>query len=154
MLRRMIVSLRYTLRRHAPSAPQRQVGAIPYAVVDGQVAVLLVTSRRTGRWIFPKGGLMTGLTPAEAAAREAFEEAGVEGEVAPLPLGAYGSFKRRGLRPLPIEVDLYPLRVTQQHEDWPEKRQRRRHWASLNEARKLLSEPRLAELALMLREKR
>jgi len=154
MLRRYIIALRYTLRRHTRSAPQRQVGAIPYAVIDGKVAVLLVTSRRTGRWIFPKGGLIEGLTPAEAAAREAFEEAGVEGEISPAPLGSYGSFKRRGLRPLQIEVDLYPLRVMQQHDDWPEKRQRRRHWASLTEAKKLLSEPRLAELALMLREMR
>ncbi|MEX2249902.1 MAG: NUDIX hydrolase [Parvibaculum sp.] len=151
MLRRFILSLRYTLRRHAPSAPQRQVGAIPYAVIDGKVAVLLVTSRRTGRWIFPKGSLIDGLTPAEAAAREAFEEAGVEGEIAAAPLGAYSGYKRRGLRPLPIEVDLYPLRVATQHEDWPEKNERRRHWASLTEARKLLAEPRLVELALMLR---
>ncbi|MBX3494145.1 MAG: NUDIX hydrolase, partial [Parvibaculum sp.] len=153
MLRRLVLSLRYTFRRHAPRVPQRQVGVIPYAVVDGQVAVLLVTSRRTGRWIFPKGGLIDGLTPAEAAAREAFEEAGVEGEIESVPLGAYRSFKRRGLRPLPIEVDLYPLRVATQHEEWPEKKQRRRHWATVAEARKLLSEPQLAGLATMLRQR-
>ena len=153
MLRRLVLSLRYTFGSHTPRAPQRQVGVIPYAVVDGQVAVLLVTSRRTGRWIFPKGGLIDGLTPAEAAAREAFEEAGVEGEIEAEPLGAYRSFKRRGLRPLQIEVDLYPLRVATQHEDWPEKKQRRRHWATVVEARKLLSEPGIASLATMLRQR-
>ena len=147
MLRRLVLSLRYTFRRHAPRVPQRQVGVIPYAVVDGQVAVLLVTSRRTGRWIFPKGGLIDGLTPAEAAAREAFEKPGRRRNRS-VPLGAYRSFKRRGT-PAHRGRSL-PLRVAARQE-WPEKKQRR-HWATVAEARKLLSEPQ-RRFATMLRQR-
>ena len=42
-----------------------QFGALCYRVVDGQVQVLLITSRGTGRWILPKGWPVDGATPAE-----------------------------------------------------------------------------------------
>lgn len=129
----------------------RQSGAIPYAVVDGQVTFLLVTSRRTGKWIFPKGTPIPGLDARGVAAREAFEEAGVEGELASEPIGSYAGVKVKGMRRTPILVDMYPLRVMTQHEDWPEKGQRHRHWVVLQEARRLLSEPQLVALAERLR---
>lgn len=129
----------------------RQAGAIPYALVDGQVTFLVVTSRRTGKWIFPKGAPIPGLDARGVAAREAFEEAGVEGELAVEPIGSYAGVKVKGMRRTPIVVDMYPLRVTRQHEDWPEKGQRHRHWVVLQEARRLLSEPQLVALAERLR---
>src|SRR5262249_32651877 len=58
-----------------------QAGAIPYAIVDGEVRVLLVTSRGSGRWLIPKGNIDPGLTPAEAAAKEAYEEGGIRGRI-------------------------------------------------------------------------
>ena len=55
-----------------------QYGALPYRFTDsGGVEILLVTSRSRRRWILPKGLPVDGLEPSEAAAREAFEEAGV-----------------------------------------------------------------------------
>ncbi|MFN4353044.1 NUDIX hydrolase [Parvibaculum sp.] len=153
MLQRLATSLRfYFVARQ--SEIERQAGAIPYSIVDGQVAVLLVTSRRTGRWLFPKGGLMEGLTAHESAAREALEEAGVEGDVLATPLGTWRSIKRRGVHVTPIEVDMFPLRVTRQLDNWQEQSQRRRHWASLREAQQLLRDPYLADLAMRLRELR
>lgn len=128
----------------------RQSGAIPYTVVDGKAVFLIVTSRRTGRWIFPKGGVIEGKTPWESAAQEAFEEAGIEGHVETVPIGAYRDLKTAGMRRLPIEVDLYPLRLLRQLDDWPEKRNRHRHWVILPEAKRLLSNPRMAELAALL----
>ncbi len=152
MLERLATTLpfRFVARQ---SVIERQAGAIPYSLVDGQVAVLLVTSRRTGRWIFPKGGLMSGLTAHETAALEALEEAGVEGTIADVPLGSWRTIKRRGVRVTPIEVDMFPLLVTRQHEEWIEKEQRRRHWAGLREARQLLYDPYLADLAALLRDR-
>lgn len=126
--------------------PLRQVGAIPYRIVEGQPVFLLVTSRRTGRWIFPKGALIEGLTPAQSAAREAWEEAGVEGLVGLEPIGSYETIKIQGVQRRPLIVDAYPLEVTSQHEAWPEMGQRRRHWAVWSETRRLLSEPGLVEL--------
>jgi predicted NUDIX family NTP pyrophosphohydrolase len=125
----------------------RQAGAIPYTIVQGQVVFLLITSRRSGRWIFPKGELIEGMTPWTLAAHEAFEEAGVMGEVDKTPIGSYRTMKTLSIRRQPVVVDLYPLRVEQQLEDWPEKGQRHRHWAILPEAKRLLSEAKLAEMA-------
>jgi 8-oxo-dGTP pyrophosphatase MutT (NUDIX family) len=128
----------------------RQAGAIPYSIVQGQVVFLLITSRRSGRWIFPKGELIPEMTPWALAAHEAFEEAGVMGEVDQTPIGSYRTMKTLSIRRQPVVVDLYPLRVEQQLEDWPEKGQRHRHWAILPEAKRLLSETKLAEMAARL----
>ena len=42
-----------------------------------------------GRWIFPKGGVEPGLTQAQSAALEAFEEAGVHGRIEEMPFARY-----------------------------------------------------------------
>jgi 8-oxo-dGTP pyrophosphatase MutT (NUDIX family) len=128
----------------------RQSGAIPYAFVDGRAVFLIITSRRTGRWIFPKGSAIEGKTPWEVAAHEAFEEAGVEGEIETVPIGVYRDVKIDGPRRTPIEVELYPLRVVREIEDWPEKHSRNRRWASLADAERMLAIPRAAELAALL----
>ena len=140
---------RLVLRAGGPDIA-RQTGAIPYTVVQGQVVFLLITSRGSGRWIFPKGDPIEGLEPWDAAAQEALEEAGIEGEVDPRPIGKYRTFKTLALRRKVIEVEMYPLRVTGQLDDWPEKGLRHRHWAILPEAKRLLSDARLAELAVRL----
>jgi 8-oxo-dGTP pyrophosphatase MutT (NUDIX family) len=67
-------------------------------VVEGQVAFLLITSRRSGRWIFPKGAPIEGLAPWQVAAHEALEEAGVEGDVDTRALGSYRTMKTLALR--------------------------------------------------------
>jgi 8-oxo-dGTP pyrophosphatase MutT (NUDIX family) len=57
-----------------------QVAAVCYRVRNDSVEFLLVRTRG-GRWIFPKGNAEPGLTHAQAAALEAFEEAGVHGRM-------------------------------------------------------------------------
>jgi 8-oxo-dGTP pyrophosphatase MutT (NUDIX family) len=143
------LSDRITQRLSEPEAA-RQAGAIPYAIVQGQVVFLLITSRRTGRWIFPKGAPIEGLEPWQVAAHEAFEEAGVEGEVDTRPIGSYRTMKTLAIRRAVIEVEMYPLRVIRQLDDWAERSNRHRHWVILAEAKRLLSEPRLTELAVRL----
>src|SRR5258708_16445379 len=71
-------------KRSKAKPPTRvQYGALPYRLNDdGSVEVLLVTSRETKRWIIPKGWPIKGLKPSKAAAREAYEEAGLR---APVP---------------------------------------------------------------------
>ena len=58
----------------------QQVAAVCYRVRNDSVEFLLVRTRG-GRWIFPKGNAEPGLTHAQAAALEAFEEAGVHGRI-------------------------------------------------------------------------
>ena len=56
----------------------RQVAALPYRIdSSGAAEVMLITSRGTRRWVLPKGNLIKGLDWHQAAAQEAFEEAGV-----------------------------------------------------------------------------
>lgn len=69
----------------APSQLRRmrgcqQVAAVCYRVRGGSLEFLLVQTRG-GRWTFPKGSAEPGLTHAQAAALEAFEEAGVHGRM-------------------------------------------------------------------------
>ena len=127
----------------------RQSGALPYAIVDGRVVFLLVTARRTGRWIFPKGSISTGMTPWDSAAKEAIEEAGVAGEISNEPIGTYW-ITDKGRR---TAVDLYPLRVEQQFDAWKEKDQRLRHWALLPEAQRLIANRALARIPANLQRK-
>jgi 8-oxo-dGTP pyrophosphatase MutT (NUDIX family) len=109
-----------------------QYGALPYRLdAQGRPEVLLVTSRRTRRWILPKGWPIKGLNPAKSAAREAFEEAGIVGEVSAQPVGAFRYdklFERTGLSS-PCTVEVFPLKVTRQFEHWPEAGQRQTRWA-------------------------
>jgi 8-oxo-dGTP pyrophosphatase MutT (NUDIX family) len=72
-----------------------QAGVIAYRILDGKIQVLLMTSRDTRRWIIPKGDIDAGATPAKAAEKEAYEEAGVKGTITSLlPLGIYTYFKK------------------------------------------------------------
>src|SRR5688500_3546461 len=83
-------------RRVLPSMPRhRQYGVIPVRFGrGGQLQVLLLTSRGTGRWVIPKGWPMRKRTPAGTAEREAFEEAGVKGYLlSRRPIGSYRYIK-------------------------------------------------------------
>lgn len=103
---------------------------------------MLITSRDTGRWVVPKGNAIRGLAPHEAAAVEAWEEAGLTGAVCPTPLGRYHYLKRRRLGvPRERTVALYPYLVLEQAEDWPERHQRVTRWHDLAGAAAAVDEP-------------
>lgn len=90
---------------------------------------------------------MTGRKPHQAAQREAYEEAGLEGEIAANPVGRYHYQKRfdHG-RAFPCRVRVYPLRVEAQHERWPEREQRTLQWFRPEEAARLVHEDELQQL--------
>jgi 8-oxo-dGTP pyrophosphatase MutT (NUDIX family) len=70
-----------------------QVAAVCFRVRGSDIEFLLVQTRK-GRWIFPKGGAEPGLTHAQAAALEAFEEAGVHGRMEEASFTRYVQRKR------------------------------------------------------------
>lgn len=119
--------------------PVRQTGVLGYRIAAGRPLYLLITSRRSRRWILPKGGLIAGLSPQDSAAREALEEAGIEGEVEPCALGVFAGQTNED-DPQPVEVELFAMRVTQEHEEWREMHQRERRWVDLAEAKRLLED--------------
>lgn len=124
-----------------------QFAALCYRVEDGAPEVLLITSRGTGRWILPRGWPMDGMTPAEAAAQEAWEEAGVRGKVRDLCIGIYAFNKELddGQR-LPCIVSVFPLKVKTLAKEFPEAKQRKRKWFSPAQAASRVNEPELKRL--------
>ena len=127
--------------------PTRQCAALPLRRVNGRLEVLLVTSRETKRWVIPKGWLIAGLTAAQSAAREAHEEAGVEGRIAPAPLGSFVYEKRLKDGVLrPVRVEVFRLDVEAELDAWPEAVERSRRWMAPAEAAMLVAEPELAVL--------
>lgn len=134
----------------APTEPtsdriQPQAAALPYRFENGKLKVMIVTSRRTRRWVFPKGS-MGKAKEWQAAAQEAYEETGVSGEIARKPLGRYLSLKVRGEKAWNVDVALYPLKIEKFHKKFPEKSQRKRKLVSVKRARKMLSQPEMGEL--------
>ncbi|MEM1298270.1 MAG: NUDIX domain-containing protein, partial [Pseudomonadota bacterium] len=117
---------------------QEQAGVLAWLPDTDPVQFAIVTSRRTGRWVFPKGSVDDDMTPQEAAAQEAFEEAGLEGVVAPEPIGAYRCPKIRPPWIWTVEVTLYAMRVDKMLDDWLEIDQRTRNFVDLAAARELL----------------
>ncbi len=111
---------------------------------DGSTEILLVTSRTTRRWIVPKGWPMKGLKDRDAAAREAYEEAGVLGRVSEKPAGRYTYWKRMSDHFVLCTVKLYLLEVERQLPIWAEQNQRRCEWFSTEDAADLVDEPQLS----------
>jgi 8-oxo-dGTP pyrophosphatase MutT (NUDIX family) len=132
----------------AKSAVQ-QYAALPFIVRAGELLVMLVTTRGTGRWIVPKGNPEKKLKPHEVAAKEAFEEAGVTGRVHRKCFGTFqytkGTYQGAPMR---CAVDVYPLAVEHVLDDWPEKGLRQREWLTPGQAAMRVTEAGLIELLL------
>ena len=112
----------------------KQVAALPYRKHGTGVDVLLITSRETKRWVIPKGWPMDGKKDWEAAATEAFEEAGIEGTIGRKSIGTYHYVKRKLSGDLDCKVIVYPLEVKNELKIWPEKAERKRRWFSAEAA--------------------
>ena len=136
----MIVQFRNRLARLIGRRPaEMQVAALCLNEKTGEV--LLVTSRGTGRWIVPKGWPMAGRSLADAAAQEAWEEAGVRGRISQAEIGRYHYDKEqeRGFA-VPIEVRVFPLYVDDLDDRFPERGERKRRWFPPHEAAQLVAE--------------
>ncbi len=96
----------------------------------------------------PKGWPIKGLRPAKAAAREAFEEAGVVGRIGVKSIGCFTYDK--GLDEAgadsTCEVTVYPLLVKRQEKVWPEVEQRVTHWVDPGKAVAMVADPGLKTL--------
>jgi 8-oxo-dGTP pyrophosphatase MutT (NUDIX family) len=127
-------------------APRVQYAALPWRRAEG-VEILLVSSRQTRRWIIPKGWPVAGLEPHAVAAREAFEEAGVTGEIDPSALGHFHYLKRRkdGTAQNCL-VQVFALEVERQAETWPERSERTTQWFKADAAAEAVEESELKGL--------
>lgn len=115
---------------------------------DGSgIQILVVTSRDSGRWIIPKGWPMKGKKPHQAAAIEAFQEAGVRGKVKKAPVGYYTYLKMLDDGDVvPCIVDVYQIEVTEISGRFKEKAERTLAWVSPDEAARRVREIELKSL--------
>ncbi len=114
---------------YTPIEPD-QSATIPFRIHDGKVEVLLITTRKKGKWIIPKGNIERDLSAPGSAEKEALEEAGVRGEVGRVSLGCY----RHGNSNKDPIVEVFLMRVDREQPTWPEDDERERRWVSLEEA--------------------
>ncbi len=124
-----------------------QFAALCYKVVDGKTRILLITSRRSGRWIVPKGWPVDQMRPAAAAMMEAYEEAGVDGKVVDFCLGLYSYQKTiEDSEGLPCVAAVFPVKVKSLLKKYPERKERKRRWFSVSKAATKVVEPELARI--------
>ena len=107
-----------------------QSGVIPYRIRDGRVEIALVTASSGPHWTIPKGHVEPDLTPHASAAKEAYEESGLVGQVQRRVIGTYVYEKRGRAR----HVSIYALAVHKELKRWPEMLIRKRRWMSAEEA--------------------
>ena len=126
---------------------RRHVAALPWRGEGEALRILLVSSRETRRWVIPKGWPMKDKTDFQAAATEAYEEAGLDGIIGEQSIGEYEYLKKlkNGMARL-VKVDVYPLQVTGEREAWPEQGQRTLRWMPPVEAALAVQEPALRDL--------
>ena len=133
-------------RQIMPDGARLQAAALPFRR-GKELEVLLVSSLDSGRWIVPKGWPMKGRTNFETAQREAYEEAGVKGDIASTPTGTFHYDKRRRNGSVwRCLVEVFPLEVKSQSRSWPEKSVRKTHWYAWSEAANLVDDAGLGEI--------
>lgn len=125
-----------------------QVAAVCYRRRGSSVEFLLVNTNGGGKWTFPKGDPESSLSHGQAAAREAWEEAGVRGSIESrhfcLYLHSKGIFwKPPGVREYVIKAFLLEV---EREEQAPEAT-RNPTWFGPEEARKILAKGREVKYA-------
>ena len=150
ILNRIVSDVHLMFRRPV----REQYGALCYRLKKKRVEVLLITSRDTGRWVIPKGWPMDGKSASAAAAREAWEEAGVKGVVGNEPVGSYHYMKglANGMK-VDCRVRVFPLAVGDICKNFPEKDERRAEWVDCTEAASRVHEPGLKAILIAFEQK-
>ena len=138
----MIGNLNFGRMSQKPTTVFQQSGVIPYRVRNGEIEVLLITNRRRQNWVIPKGGISKAMTPPDSAVKEAWEEAGVIGQVDADKFGTY-EYHKRG-ETYRVEVFLLPVETVLQ--DWPEASLRKRQWLRVTKAVKRVKQAELKRI--------
>lgn len=125
-----------------PTRVREQVAAVCYRVRRLKIEFLLVRTSK-GKWTFPKGGVVGGLTRAQSAALEAFEEGGVHGRIERASFTHYILGKHRSSQAGEITIDAYLCEVLRL--GTPQEINRDPTWFAAAEARFRLREGRTTE---------
>lgn len=126
-----------------------QSGVIPYRRKNGELQVLLITSIKRKKWIFPKGYIEFNLSPFESAKKEAYEEAGVIGANETFELGTFSVKRSIGV----CDLKIFSMEVIEVLDDYPERDVRKRKWFPVKEAAETVSISEVSGMILSLGEK-
>ncbi|KAK4162235.1 NUDIX hydrolase domain-like protein [Cladorrhinum sp. PSN259] len=126
-----------TKQRYNAKGERLVAGVVPLTA-DKHYVMLIQSTRRKG-WVLPKGGWESDEECDEAAAREAWEEAGI---VVTIDYDL-GEIKETNPRKKHKERSLYRFyeaTVTSEELEWPEKEKRERKWFTFSEAKEILKD--------------
>ncbi len=123
---------------------REQVAAVCYRVNGHGIEFLLVQTRG-GRWTFPKGGVEPGLTHAQTAALEAFEEAGVHGRMEEASFARYIGRKRGSRRSAATELEVKAHLCEVSYLGPPQESKRNPTWFPAEKAKRRLREDRIPD---------
>lgn len=122
--------------------PIKQSGVIPFRIKNGKVEIMIIsTSSQTG-WTIPKGHIDPGYSASESAVKEAYEEAGILGDIKKPNIGNY-QYEKYGQI---FRVKVFFLEVTEKLTAWPEDYFRKRKWVSIKKASKKIGRKNLVRL--------
>lgn len=128
------------------ASSQRQVvAAVCFRILSTGVEFLLVRTRK-GRWTFPKGGVDAGLTHAQSAALEAYEEAGVHGRIEEVPFTRY-SVRKTKYGEIDCEEVIHAHLCEVLRHGPPQELNRNPTWFSSQKAKRQLAQGRTEETA-------
>lgn len=119
----------------------RQSGAIPF-LSNGELKILIITNRKGTKWVIPKGIVEPELKPAESAAKEVYEEAGIRGRIIKPAIGKYNIKKWGDKR----KVKVFLLETQEILETWPESLYRRRKWITCDQAPQYIKKKKLLKI--------
>jgi phosphohistidine phosphatase len=128
--------------KNKPQYYYRQSALLPYKIENGEIQILLITSRNQDKWVIPKGIVEDAFTPRETAIKEAFEEAGVSGKTAKKNIGKYKYIKWGGT----CVVKVFPCYVKNEAAEWDEMYLRKRKWYPLKKGLKKINNDQLEKL--------
>ncbi len=133
---------------HSRREPPQVVAAVCHRHGPDGIELVVVRTKGGKRWTFPKGHVEPDELPHEAAAREAREEAGVEGDVTSVPFTRYRYAATRDDEGETL-VSAYLLTVRGQGSPGRKESTREPKWVGPDEAVRLLAscgrEPEYAE---------
>ncbi|KAK4101508.1 hypothetical protein N658DRAFT_425727 [Parathielavia hyrcaniae] len=127
-------------QRYNSKGERLVAGVVP--LNEDKAYVMLIQSTRRKGWVLPKGGWEMDEECHEAAAREAWEEAGIFVQIdydlgdiqETTPRKDSSKDKQRSL------YRFYEVTVTSEEQDWPEREKRERKWFTFAEAKELLKD--------------
>ena len=93
---------------------------------------------------------MFGLSDGDAAAQEAWEEAGIaDAKISKKPIGTFSYEKLLNTdETIPVTVNVYRLKVRETVKKFPECKQRTRKWVSFKDASDMVREPELKKIMI------